>query len=865
MRVKGLVALLTAVLSISFLPRVAHAADMPSFEIKSVSATEINPGDTIVWKVQVNLIPGWVKFLTLSLRTPNGDVRPISALVDPKFQVDVATSKEVILDLKTNSYDLPGKYRIVYGYIANQKEYYAYDPINGKEYASKGYMVAQNLSQFDFTIRDSGTGVQKTPQLVESVSFTKSQVDPGSSSALQIKTSGTGVLVSVSVRLATPDGTISAYCDATMQDQVSYCKDLVNNNGKYSFSIPIWTAEDSTPGNYKISQINIGYRNGNGLQFTNDTASWGGNVVYEDTENSYNGNKPQRLSQFPQSSLAFTLLDAGQGIAQTPIWTGISWKTKSVKAGSVATLLISVDGFKRNIGSIIIPIMMNLGGKGEVVYTNQSNAQVVRQIKPNASNSIFPITKSGTFEVDIDIPRSAKPGAYAIGQMVILGTTCTLMDSTSIYAVNPANNINCQSSPNGWRTNYYMGSLTKDFGSSSVTATAWSNYVNPQTIPIEITAADPFEAPKIEVADVNPSTIDFRYQYSNESSCKASSSAGNVVDDKNLKEKFWYFQVNNLTPDSPVTVNLICSDTTGAKAESSVSSRTAKPIPPASPKLTLDATTTTSATFSIGIRDGFKYTVKAESGEAQILGNKESGYKVEVTGLKPGVETFIVGTITDSYGQSTSTEPFYFAAALPEKPAKPTLISGKVTTTRVEFKYEKLSNLDYELTVSEGDVSDIRGSVIVSGLAPNTKITASLKVTDEFGQSATSDTLVLKSAIPELPALPTLFLSKANSDSLTLKFTPRSGFTYLAKASSGVVVVSDGVVLVTGLKPLQKIQISLAMSDQYGQMKASDTYSFTTGAAPRAAAKTSITCVKGKTSKVITAVKPTCPAGYTKK
>ena len=330
-------------------------------------------------------------------------------------------------------------------------------------------------------------------------------------------------------------------------------------------------------------------------------------------------------------------------------------------------------------------------------------------------------------------------------------------------------------------------------------------------------------------------------------------------------DNYWIIKFLNLKADSVVSTKLSCWDTAGTKAESSVESRSSKPIPPASPKLTLDSTTTSTATFSIEIRDGFKYTVKAESGEAQILGNKESGYKVEVTGLKPGVKTFIVATITDSYGQSTSTEPFYFAAALPEKPAKPTLSSGKVTTTRVEFKYEKLSNLDYELTVSEGDVSDIRGSVIVSGLAPNTKITASLKVTDEFGQSATSDTLVLKSAIPELPALPTLFLSKANSDSLTLKFTPRSGFTYLAKASSGVVVVSDGVVLVTGLKPLQKIQISLAMSDQYGQMKASDTYSFTTGAAPKAAAKTSITCVKGKTSKVITAVKPTCPAGYTKK
>ena len=303
MRVKGLIALLTAILVSSVLPQVAHAADEPSFEIKSVSSTMIDPGETVIWKIQVNLVPGWVKYLSLTLRTPNGDVRSISALVDPKYDIKVATSKEIILDLKTNSYDLAGKYKILYGYIANVKEYYAYDPINAKEYASKGYMVAQNLSQFDFTIRDSGTGVQKTPQLIESATFDKSQVDPGSISNLQIKTSGTGLLVSVNVQISTPDGPIYAYCDATMQDQRSYCKDLINKNGNYSFTIPIWTAEDSSPGNYKITQINIGYKNGEGVQFSNDTASWGGSVVYQDSENIYSGVISQKLSQFASSGL----------------------------------------------------------------------------------------------------------------------------------------------------------------------------------------------------------------------------------------------------------------------------------------------------------------------------------------------------------------------------------------------------------------------------------------------------------------------------------------------------------------------------------------------------------------------------------
>jgi hypothetical protein len=36
-------------------------------------------------------------------------------------------------------------------------------------------------------------------------------------------------------------------------------------------------------------------------------------------------------------------------------------------------------------------------------------------------------------------------------------------------------------------------------------------------------------------------------------------------------------------------------------------------------------------------------------------------------------------------------------------------------------------------------------------------------------------------------------------------------------------------------------------------------------AAPAAAKKTSITCVKGKTTKKVTAVNPKCPIGYKKK
>lgn len=863
MRVKGIVSLLTFILISSALPQVASAADLPSFEIKSVSSTMIDPGDTVTWKIQVNLVPGWVKYFGLNIRTPNGDVRTLTALVDPKYDIKIATSKEIILDLKTNSYDLAGKYKILYGYIANVKEYYAYDPVNAKEYASNGYMVAQNMNQFDFTIRDSGSGIQKTPQLIESVGFEKSQVDPGSRSDLQIKTSGTGLLVSVSVQIATPDGNISAYCDATMQDEPSSCKDLINNNGKYSFSIPIWTAEDNSPGTYKITQINIGYKNGVGQQFSNDTASWGGSVVYEESENVYDGVKAQKLSQFPQNGLSFKLLDAGQGTAQAPIWTNLAWKERAVKAGSIATLVISVNGFSRNIGSIGIRSLATtlLNGDDVMVFTNQNKSdQVVRKINQVKDSD----AKSGTFEVEVYIPRNAKPGSYGIGDLLLWSTSCKLPAVNTINIVSSANNINCQSSPNGWYTSFSMGNLFSGLTSSGNKGKPWTGYVNPISVKIDVTAAAPLEAPKVEVIDVSSSSVEFQYLYSGEQSCAGSVNIGDLVEDK-IQNNYRILKVINLKPESPVTLKLSCTDTTGAKTESNLTTKTAKPIPPASPKFTLDSVTTDSATFSITIREDFKYSVIVESGEAQILGNKESGFKVQVTGLKPGIKTNLVATITDTFGQSTSSEPFYFAADLPLKPQKPNLASGKVTTSSVEFKYEKLPDLDYELTVSEGEVSDVRGSVVVSGLAPNTQISATLVVTDQYGQSTTSDQLFLMSAIPELPSLPTLYLVKSSSNSITLKYGTRPGMKFFAKATSGSLVNSNGSIVISGLKPSQKIEVSLSMFDNYGQSRTSDFYTFSTTVAAKTPLKTTITCVKGKTSKVITGVKPTCPTGFTKK
>jgi hypothetical protein len=868
MRVKGYISLLTAILIASALPQAAIAADLPSFEIKSVSSTMIDPGDTVTWKIQVNLIPGWTKGLVIYLIDPVGQERSLPAEVEKIYDVKEKKSVEIELSLKTNEFDLAGKYKLQWGWITNVEQVTYYDPINGKAYAGKGgaNTFAQNLNKFDFTIRDSGSGKQKTPQFIDSIGFSKTQINPGTSANLELKTSGTGSLDSANVWLATPDGTISIYCSAVNMGNSGSCQGILNSNGKYEFSMPIWTAGDSSPGNYKIKKVLLNYRNGDPPAEGNNTANWGGYVYYEETEVLNNGVKSQLLSQFPQSGLSFTLLDAGQGVAQTPVWTELAWKNKNVKAGTIATLLVTANGFSRYLGNISVSILTTLGRKNEFIYTNQSGQTAnIRQIKPNTSNTILPAVQSGTFEIDVYVPRNAKPGTYAIGQLILLSTTCELSTSQFVSGSSQANNLNCQTWPNGWGTSFYMGSLSKNFGSSGITAKTWPGYVNPLAVQLEVTAADPLEAPKIEEVDTTSTAIEYRYLYSSEQSCVGSASAGELVDDKLINDGYWTLKVNNLKPDSPVSITLTCADATDAKATSTLISRTTKPIPPASPKLTLDSVTTDSAIFSIFIREGFDYTVKSESGKAEILGNKESGYKVEVSGLKPGVKTNLVATITDSYMQSTSSEPLYFAAELPPVPLKPIFTIGKVTTNRVEFKYEKLDDLDYELTVSEGSVIDSNGSVTVIGLTPNTKITAVVKVIDQYGQSMISEDLIIKTAVPVLRALPVLYLVKTGSNSISLRFTPSSGMKYIAKTSAGLANVVEGSIIISGLKPLQKVQVSLEMRDAYEQVKTSDFYTYTTGPAPKTPAKLTITCIKGKTSKLITAVNPKCPSGFKKK
>jgi hypothetical protein len=62
-----------------------------------------------------------------------------------------------------------------------------------------------------------------------------------------------------------------------------------------------------------------------------------------------------------------------------------------------------------------------------------------------------------------------------------------------------------------------------------------------------------------------------------------------------------------------------------------------------------------------------------------------------------------------------------------------------------------------------------------------------------------------------------------------------------------------------------KIKVKLSQEVSAPAPAASPTPTPSAVAKPAAAKKTSITCIKGKTSKKVTAVKPMCPKGYKKR
>ena len=172
-------------------------------------------------------------------------------------------------------------------------------------------------------------------------------------------------------------------------------------------------------------------------------------------------------------------------------------------------------------------------------------------------------------------------------------------------------------------------------------------------------------------------------------------------------------------------------------------------------------------------------------------------------------------------GEST-----YFAANLDYffswSLTRPPLQSAVATDSGITFKYvndgEVTCNYSSSLGVIKTDGIKGDGSVLVLGLKPNTEVKLSANCKSSDGQSISfSDTA--KTTLPKPPALPTVINKVADLDSVRITFDDLTadGYDYEVSASDGSVLVLADEVEISDLDPNQSVDVSIKVTDPYGQ------------------------------------------------
>ena len=160
--------------------------------------------------------------------------------------------------------------------------------------------------------------------------------------------------------------------------------------------------------------------------------------------------------------------------------------------------------------------------------------------------------------------------------------------------------------------------------------------------------------------------------------------------------------------------------------------------------------------------------------------------------------------------------------AAPGPLARPSLQSAVVTDTDILFKYindgEVTCSYSSSLGTLKTDGIKGDGSVLVLGLKPNTEVKLSANCKSSDGQSISfSDTA--KTALPKPPALPTVINKVADLDSVRITFDDLTadGYDYEVSASDGSVLVLADEVEISDLDPNQSVDVSIKVTDPYGQ------------------------------------------------
>lgn len=600
------------------------------------------------------------------------------------------------------------------------------------------------------------------------------------------------------------------------------------------------TGENFPAGVYTIQQIIMEWQMVGPKVFSDsssDTKNWGG-VFFQIIENGvsrFEGFWESQYKTFQVPVAAFRILDGGQGDLKDPIWNSISWSKAKGLAGEIQEVLIEVDAFQYYVTQVCVGNFINLK-TGKMINEYFCDAAIYPS---NARYATSERLKKGTFRIPIYFKRNIDLGSYAISYISVDSSSC--LSQTDIRC----NNAN-QLASNTFNSYILASGKPK-----------WSNFVDPRTVGIELNGVAPLVEPTVKFTDIKMDSYNFSLFLPSDVNCDFEPKTGILTKESYSKiSQSDSFRVDNLPPDTDVLLNIKCSALDGAKLNFSKLIHTLKPTPPAITKLVSTEIATNYLVFSFNRREEIEYRVIADVGKVFI-----DGSIVRVTNLTPGQVVSLKTFTSDRYGQTTESPILLVTTSLPPKPDLPVLVNIKNSQNSIEFRYSQIPEFSYNLSISAGEVTDRKGLVSISNLLPGTKVLVSIIVTDQYGQSAQSENMEFQTLKPPLPAMPSILLTSTTSDSLILKFATRQNILYQIQTDWGKVEMGVGVVTISGLRSSQTVKVRLIMSDEYDQKQISKDYIFTTKAAALLR-KTSITCISGNSSKVITSVNPSCPAGY---
>lgn len=832
------------------LVREATTSNDARVDLSSISAKTVNPGETIRWTLDVTVQPGYIKGIYLQIVDPNGQSRNLTLDTSYRFKtyvVDKAETFKATMTLLTHSTLASGKYFVGQVCLEAEKRDCVTDPKYAKLFDPNQQNRRADLSEFGFTVADSKITIREEPLKLTQISLRKSSYSPGEVLTYEVEARGSMKLWNANMNITFGNNGATSYCQSANSLNCSFSQDKTTGITKIVFAFPL--PEDLPP--LKIQPTFIAIASTPSVSDSSDpsinsTANWMTNRYYYDgVTRSDLGQELSQEQTFDFSKYQVTILDTGGPKKNPPTWTNLSWANNPVAAGEEAILNIDLEGYSRYISGVYLYGLISTSG----TQIGLKNLRVVR-VKPDSSASIYPLVKSGTYQIKVSIPRNAKPGSYRLGQLTVESSNCEAKSLVEWSTKTSTGTGQCFGL-NMWQTTYFNGSVKVD---------PWPGYENTPLLTIEVLPATKPKLPHLSLVSAEANTLKIDYNYDDELNCSFKSDSGALIHQEVRKGQSTNGNNNliitDLKPDTKVKITGSCLGTDGLQGVPEVVEfKTGKPFPPAAPKVSTTELGVDYAKFEFVYRDGFKYEVKTSSGEATVTKGS-----IQVSKLSPNTKVELQLSITDAYSQTTLGDPIIFTTNKPMPPVLPKFDFFLKTQTRIFLKTNFDSKYEYEFSSDKGTIEIIGNQVAISGLQAGDKVNLQLNVRDKYGQVVSfSDTY--QSELPIPPLAPSLRTDSILATEINLLVSQQAGTKLLAKTNRGVIQVDGDKIWITGLTPKTSVTVSVYSQDAFGQISGTTTRTFTTAAARQQ----SITCTNGKVTKVVVGINPKCPVGYKKK